>query len=787
MELRSTGPTPAKIMIVADYPGESDMAQRTPLAGYAGQEFTKMLFEAMIVRSHCFITCAVKHDIGEMGSVVAMKKKDITDDMQMVRDRYVKPVVVESMKVLQAEIELVQPNLILAVGDLALWMLTGETGVFKWRGSEMKTDLTLALPYIPKVVPVLHPRTVMKAWSWRRVVVHDLKRANRWAAQKEIIPENYNFIIRPNYSQVCHVLNELQTQVESFAAPLSVDIETRAGQIACIGLAWSKSDALCIPLMCIEREKGYWTEEEEANIHHALYKLLTHKNCLVVGQGFQYDIQYFARRMAFLPNLARDTMITQHALFSNMKKSLDFQASMYCEHYTYWKDEGKTWDKDMDEDQLWRYNCEDAVRTYEINTVTQGLTDSFKMRDVVDFQQSLFPTITKTTLRGIKVDRNRRSMFRDELITAIETRNKELEYMVGMPVNIKSPKQMSELFYDILKQKGIKSKGSEGLTCDNEALGIIATRTPALRRLVKTIKELRSLSVFLSTFIEAPLDWDGRMRCRLNITGTETFRFSSTKNDFGTGMNMQNIPSGGDDEDFSLPNVRSIFVPDSSMTMFDIDLDSADLRIVAWEAGLEEMKAMLAEGKKVYVEVMKEYYRDPTLTKNHAQYTTFKSLCHGTHYLGTVAGLSSRLGLLRAEVEKLRKWYYGKFPGLLKWQNDVKARLDSQKMVTNIFGYRTFFFDRIEGTVYNQAIAWIPQSTVAILINKAFKEIEDKIPEAEVLLQVHDSLMGQYPTHLADVIKPKIVQVAQIPLPYADPTFIPVGIKTSEVSWGDCK
>ena len=47
-----------------------------------------------------------------------------------------------------------------------------------------------------------------------------------------------------------------------------------------------------------------------------------------------------------------------------------------------------------------------------------------------------------------------------------------------------------------------------------------------------------------------------------------------------SGMTLQNVPSG--DESEGLPNVRKLFVTDEGMEFFDIDLDSADLRIVVW-------------------------------------------------------------------------------------------------------------------------------------------------------------------------------------------------------------
>jgi DNA polymerase-1 len=227
-------------------------------------------------------------------------------------------------------------------------------------------------------------------------------------------------------------------------------------------------------------------------------------------------------------------------------------------------------------------------------------------------------------------------------------------------------------------------------------------------------------------------------------------------------------------------------VPDAGKTFFDIDLDSADLRIVAAEAGLTEMFAMLAEGKKVYVEVMKEYHHDPSMTKDHSQYRVFKGLCHGTHYLGTSAGIAPKLGLLVHEVDKIQKWYYGKFPGLKKWQDEIKDQVSKRRMVENVFGYRCYFFDRIEGTIFNQAIAWIPQSTVGCLINRAYVNLHNNHKDIEVLLQVHDSLAGQFDSHLGGDAERRIVASSEIELPYDKPIIIPVGIKTSKKSWGDC-
>lgn len=790
MQIRPTGPCPAKIMIVGEAPGEREVDEGQPFVGSSGQEMSKMLQEAGIMRSECFITNVVRirPPGNDINAFIAQRKSDISAQHIMMRDKFVLPAVRDGFELLKREIEMCQPNVIIAFGNVALWALTGQWGVTSWRGSVMECDLELALDYKPKVVPTYHPASILRQWSWRQIAIHDLRRAASQSKFREVIRPDYKFVIRPDYSTVLTILHQLYQQVCERPGKIAVDIETRAGHIACIGLAWSDTEALCIPIMCVERPDGYWPLEQEAAISFALYQLLTHPNVEVIGQNFSYDAQYFYRHLHFIPRLKRDTMLTQHTLFSNLPKGLDFLSSMYCEHHLYWKDEGKEWDAKTGEDQLWTYNCKDAVITFEVDTAQQAAVDRMRLREVHDFQQRLFWPVLDSMNRGLRVDTSRRGNFAFTLQEEIAKREQWLIDVLGEPLNIKSPLQMKRMFYETLGQKPVLSRKTGTVTCDDEALRKIAEREPLLLPVTKKIAELRSLGVFLSTFVNAPLDTDGRMRCSFNIAGTETYRFSSSKNAFGSGLNLQNIPKGGGDDELELPNVRSLFIPDPGMTFFDIDLSSADLRIVVWESDEPEFKAMLKEGLDPYTEIAKEFYHDPSITKKDPRRQTFKSFAHGTNYLGTAKGLAERLGLGVHEAEKTQKWYFGRFPKIKKWQDDLKDQVYKRRMVQNVFGYRCYFFDRIEGTIFNQAAAWIPQSTVACLINRAYVKIYEELPDVQVLLQVHDSLAGQFPTHLGDWAVKQIVSKAEIELPYpGDPLVIPVGVKTSNLSWGDCE
>lgn len=785
-----SGPAPANIMLVGEAPGEAEVREGLPFVGTAGQELNRMLGEAGILRNGCFVTnvARVRPAGNDIGEFVALRKKDITHRHRMLRDKFVTPEIYEGLETLKREIELARPKVIIAFGNVALWALTGQWGITSWRGSTMETDLDLALDYKPVVVPTYHPSAILRQWSWRRIAVHDLRRAERQSKFPGLVRPEYRFIIRPDFGTALRYLSALLDLVRKRPTRISCDIETRAGHIACIGFAWSRLEAICIPLMCTERPEGYWSLSEEAELVHRMQQLLTHPNAQIIGQNFLYDAQYLWRHWHIIPNLAQDTMISQHTAFSNMQKGLDFLSSMYCDFHEYWKDEGKEWDPSIPEDRYWTYNCKDAVITYECADELVSIVEASGIQEPHAFQQQLFFPVLRTMNKGIRPNIRLRQKLAGDLFAEIQSREQWLYDVLGYVPNVKSPAQMQDLFYEQLRQRKHLNRKTRTVTCDDEALKLMCEREPLLKPLVSKILEIRSLGVFLSTYVNGGLDYDGRYRCSFAIAGAETFRFKSSKNAFGTGFNFQNVPSGGVDEDgLELPNLRRLFLPDEGKMFFDIDLNSADLRIVVWEADEPEMKAIFAEGLDPYTEIAKEFYHDPSITKKDPRRQTFKSFAHGTNYLGTAKGLAERLGLSVHQAEQTQRWYFERFPRIKTWQEDLKDQVAKRGMVQNVFGYRTFFFDRIEGTVFNQAAAWIPQSTVACLINRAYVKIDESLPDVDVLIQVHDSLAGQFPIQDAERHKAAIISAAQIALPYPDPLIIPVGIKTSAESWGDCK
>lgn len=835
--IKSVGPKPARIMIVGEHPSVNDEQAGMPFQGQTGEELTKMLHEAGIARTECYITHVSKH------------RPQNTDSRFLFKDGFTKTMkgtgkmclptdqLAADLLTLEQEIREVKPNVIVAAGNMAHWALmrtaSAKSGIADWRGSELK--LPEYFKHDAVVIPIYAPSTIMKQWAWRNITVHDLRvRAKRYMDTTVLQVPDYRFIVRPTFDQAMTTLLGLYKRLDASPSPMriAVDIETRMHLTACIGLAWSTTEAMCIPLLCVENVDGYWHSEAEAAIYLALSDVLTHPKCAVVGQNFAYDSQYFGRYHGFLPRVTDDTMMMQHVCFPGIQKGLDFLSSMYCNFHQFWKNEGKEWNpKYQPEEQLWAYNCKDAVITYEVANELDKVIDKLGFRKQYDFQMELWHHVLTMMLRGVAINRQTRSDLALELMNALCEREHQINYIAGFPLNPRSPAQMQKFFYEDMgfpKQYSRKTRNADGsrkVTTDEEALQAIIRKEPLLRDFVRLIVESRSLGVFLSTFVQARLGPDGRIRCYYNVAGAESLRYTSAEDAFGSGTNLQNLPRGNEEEieitelvQYNLPNIRKLFIPDPGYEIGEVDLAGADAQVVAWDSDDEILKEIFRKNLKLHVENGKLMYGASMMGpdgKREPYYTRVKMGVHLTNYGGSAKTCAAALNITIHEAEKFQRRWFEIHPKILAWQERKQAELMRTRSVSNMFGYRRLYFDRIEGLL-GEALAWTPQSTVACVTNRAivncnplvtarmlqqeaaaidFQERDlrnlrrHQLKELgfQLLLQVHDSLVFQYPIRNRHQILPVLQQALSVTVPYPDPLVIPWGLKLSDKSWGDAK
>lgn len=232
-----------------------------------------------------------------------------------------------------------------------------------------------------------------------------------------------------------------------------------------------------------------------------------------------------------------------------------------------------------------------------------------------------------------------------------------------------------------------------------------------------------------------------------------------------------------------LPNVRKLFVPDPGYIIADTDLDRADLQVVVWEANDDDLKAKLRAGADIHLENARDIFGAGDAKRKRP---LAKAGVHATNYGASARTLARALGLTIREAEAFISNWFRAHPGIKDWHERVASDLQTKREVRNAFGFRRYYFDRIEHLL-PEALAWIPQSTVAIVTNRGIENLYYNLPSVEVLLQVHDSIVWQVREALFHSVLPEVRKALEITIPYEDPLIIPVGIQISNKSWGDVR
>lgn len=173
LKVPSSGPHDADVMIVGEAPGSEEVKHLTPFIGLSGKELDRMLHQTGYLRTECYVTnvCKYRPPGNKIKSFfIKQTKANIIPG----------PEIEEGIQELGEEIERVKPKLIIALGETALWALTGNSGITKWRGSELlfNNEGPVQANWICPLVPTYHPAAILRQWSW-------LEYFNHWKPKRE--------------------------------------------------------------------------------------------------------------------------------------------------------------------------------------------------------------------------------------------------------------------------------------------------------------------------------------------------------------------------------------------------------------------------------------------------------------------------------------------------------------------------------------------------------------------------------------------------------------------------
>ena len=408
------------------------------------------------------------------------------------------------------------------------------------------------------------------------------------------------------------------------------------------------------------------------------------------------------------------------------------------------------------------YNGLDCCVTREIFDVLDAqLTPA--TRRIYNFERWLQGPALEMTWGGFRVDREKlwnKSTEYGGKLNRLHEIFRELSFAAcGRSLNPASPKQLQELFYHVLRcpPQHTLVKGERRVTTNREALEKLQAYYYA-RPFAATLLAHRDITKTLQ-FLHTGMDEDGRFRATFNPAATETGRWSSSGNPFGTGTNAQNIS----------PSLRDLFVADPGYKIGSLDLEQAESRGVgaysyyctgvsryldACEAG--DLHTTVA--KLIWPHITDRRSADQLFYRDFSYRDMAKRGGHGTNYLGTAQTMARHLKVPTKLIAEFQLAYFAEFSEIKSWHNWVARQLQQTGRLTTLFGRERIFWGRPEDPAeLRAAVAHLPQSALVDVLNYGLLSAwrDAKLRELGVvwLAQVHDAVVFQYPEqHEAEVI-----------------------------------
>ncbi len=328
------------LAFVAQSPGKNEVEQLKPLVGASGQ----LLQELCVTAGIDFNSCALLNVVGYRPpgndfQFFCGKKADVGGKdypLQMIASGvYLRPEYFPELERLKKELTDLKPNLVVALGREALWALTGLSGINKYRGALVESNLVPGL----KVLPTFHPAGIFRQYANKVYLALDLFKARSEMHSPEIKSISRIINLYPESYEEMHQWAIDQSITEyalDHGQRTSVDIEDRTYQgkkiIECIGFAFTPYDALVVPFFSeLKPHNNYWpNEEEEIQAWDFIDYMLT--TWPIMGQNYMaYDTWVMFKEMGLKTSVfLEDTMIQHHAFQPEMKKGLGVLASIYC-------------------------------------------------------------------------------------------------------------------------------------------------------------------------------------------------------------------------------------------------------------------------------------------------------------------------------------------------------------------------------------------------------------------------------------------------------------------------
>lgn len=567
--------------------------------------------------------------------------------------------------------------------------------------------------------------------------------------------------------------------------PICIDTETTfdhplLAELVGIGLGFEPKKAWYIPFLGpIDKNK----------IKELLTPLINEKE--FYGQNIKFDLHVLSTHGLLINKVCFDTMVASYLLTpQNRRHNLD---ELSLERFNKKKipieslvGEGRKRIsmKEVSLAKISEYCCEDVDYTCRLY---QLFNKELKKNDLdevfFEIEVPLIPVLAKMERHGIFLDTHKITEIASLLQQELQELEQKIYKEVGKEFNLNSPKQLSEILYDHLGLQPSRKKGSANSTAA-KILEELAEETP----IVSTILEYRGLEKLRSTYTETLISQVNphtkRIHCTFNQSVAATGRLSCQD------PNLQNIPIRSERG----RKIREGFKPQKEGWVYlSADYSQIELRLLAHFCKDPELIKAFRSNEDIHAYTASVIYQVPLNEVTKEMRSAAKAVNFGILYGQGPYGLSKVLSISTKQAQKIIETYFARY-------SHVKEYLDQCIKNVQKTGYAITLTGRkrpipeitnknaiIRNAAERLAVNTPLQGTNADIIKKAMIEIDKEIIknnlEGYMILQIHDELLFEVPTHEIEFFKKMIKEKME----HAVNLIVPLTVNISiGKNWGEC-
>lgn len=588
---------------------------------------------------------------------------------------------------------------ILALGNEALFVTTGHSGIMKWRGKEQSLS---GIPVMPSITPAAVERNPSQA----ALLAADVAALKRMVTGEKI-EGSTPAKIRIAGSR--KTLSELLLSLNA-AAVVAFDLETSGFDELDKEKAFIVSIALTIEFHDGEKEcwavplchrASMWQPKWQKVIQ--LIAREARKVPVRVAHNAKFDCRWLVQFDAPIP-CNFDTMLAAHLLDENRQKGLKPLARVLL-NAPEWDIQikggkrSKPWYLQHPLKETLKYNALDTWHTYRLYKLFQPqLDDDARLQAL--FQSLIMPasqSLVHIERRGVYVDRK-------ALAKGAQQVNEELERIEAAlctfvptdtpyPINWNPSNFLRWLLFEELKLPALRVGKTGPSTAEDVMTHLAADGHEIAKLLVERVKWQKFRSSFFNPYQELITN-DSRLHTTFKLAGTVTGRLSSGKADADKvtgaragalrGVNLQQVPRD--------PLVRGLFGAEPGWTFIEADYSQVELRIAAEVSQEPTMLSLYSRGEDIHMAMAMRMTGKPQSEVTAHERKMAKAVNFGFLYgMGAnkfreTAWNNYGLEVSMEEAELFRKAFFDQFPHLMKWHARQRRLAHQFKRVQSPLG-----------------------------------------------------------------------------------------------------